>query len=127
MSTFMFQTVGGGGSSPSDPIFITYNFTDGQSATDLTGETEDGDEYTSVFYVFEIIRGTTVMANGNFVVQYLNVHRLLLLRYVPKHMVTHQSHSHSILLLDVSVRNHESRQISSLMCLPYKSLPKSGP
>ena len=38
--------------------------TDAQSATDLTGETIDFATYSSVDYDFEILRGTTVIANG---------------------------------------------------------------
>lgn len=47
-------------------------FTAGQAATDLTGETADGTVYTSVMYEYEVIRGTTIFANGRFVMQYLN-------------------------------------------------------
>lgn len=46
--------------------------TDGQSATNLTGETVDFATYTSCMYECEIIRGTTVIANGHIAVQNLN-------------------------------------------------------
>lgn len=50
----------------------SHSFTDGQSATSLTGETVNSASYKSVVYEFEIIRGTTVFANGRFSLQYLN-------------------------------------------------------
>lgn len=46
--------------------------TDGQSATDLTGETADGASYSSVIYEVEILRGTTVLASGRIALQYVN-------------------------------------------------------
>ena len=46
--------------------------TDGQSATDLSGETFLSASYSSVDYDFEIIRGTTVNANGIFSLQKQN-------------------------------------------------------
>jgi len=46
--------------------------TDAQSATDLTGETIDFASYSSVDYDFEILRGTTVIANGSLSIQDLN-------------------------------------------------------
>lgn len=47
-------------------------FTDGQSATNVTGETVDGSIYTSVVYEYETIRGTTVVSTGRFSLQYKN-------------------------------------------------------
>lgn len=41
-----------------------HSVTDGQSATDLTGETFDSTEYSSVLLFAEIIRGTTVVVTG---------------------------------------------------------------
>lgn len=43
-----------------------------QAATNLTGETFDGTVYTTVEYCYEIVQGTTIMARGNFSVQYFN-------------------------------------------------------
>jgi hypothetical protein len=59
---------GGGGESP----FAEHEITDGQSATALTGETIDFDDYSSAIYDAEIVRGTTVIANGQVFVQDLN-------------------------------------------------------
>jgi hypothetical protein len=59
---------GGGGESP----FAEHSITDGQSATALTGETIDFDDYSSAIYDAEVIRGTTVIANGQVFVQDLN-------------------------------------------------------
>lgn len=44
----------------------------GQSATNLTGESFDGTVYTSVVYAFEVVQGTTIMASGDFALQYKN-------------------------------------------------------
>lgn len=49
-----------------------FSVTNGQSATNLSGETVDGTVYTSVIYQFEIIQGTTIFASGHFSIQYLN-------------------------------------------------------
>lgn len=46
--------------------------TDGQAATNLTGEAFDGTVYSSVMIFFEIIRGTTVSAVGTLSLNYLN-------------------------------------------------------
>lgn len=46
--------------------------TDGQSATNVIGETIDFDEYSSAIYDCEITRGTTVIATGRFSIQNLN-------------------------------------------------------
>lgn len=59
---------GGGGWS----AWAEHTVTDGQSATDLTDETADGASYSSAIYEYEVIRGTTVLANGRLVLQYLN-------------------------------------------------------
>ncbi len=53
-------------------IQSSHAFTAGQSDTDLTGETVDSAVYTSAVYEFEIIRGTTIFANGRIALQYLN-------------------------------------------------------
>lgn len=66
--TYFFQS--GGGSSSS--TMTRFTVTSGQSATNLTGETFDGTLFTSVYYRFEIIQGTTIFSNGGFYVQYLN-------------------------------------------------------
>ena len=58
---------GGGWSAYSEPAV-----TDGQSATDLSGESFLSATYSSVDYDFEIIRGTTVNANGTFSLQKQN-------------------------------------------------------
>lgn len=52
--------------------WVLYSVTDGQSATALTGATLDISVYTSCFYDVEIIRGTTVIANGQIAIQNLN-------------------------------------------------------
>jgi len=52
--------------------FTEHSVSDGQSATDLAGETVDGDTYSSAVYEYEIKRGTTVLANGRISLQYLN-------------------------------------------------------
>lgn len=53
-------------------IWTKYNVTDGQSAANLAGQTVDGTIYTSAKYDYEIIRGTTVIDNGIFYLQYAN-------------------------------------------------------
>jgi hypothetical protein len=50
----------------------TYSVTSGQAATSLSGQTFDGVAYTSVFYVYEIVQGTTIMATGDFSCHYKN-------------------------------------------------------
>jgi len=52
--------------------WVTHSITSGQSATDLVGETADSATDSSVDYVFEIIQGTTIFANGTFSLQYIN-------------------------------------------------------
>lgn len=51
---------------------LKHAITNGQSATNLTGETFDGTVYTSMIYNYEIIQGTTILATGDFSVSYLN-------------------------------------------------------
>jgi hypothetical protein len=64
---------GGGGTSLGGwSARVSHAVTDGQSATDLTSETVDGTTYSSCDYHFEILRGTTVMSNGTFTLQYVN-------------------------------------------------------
>jgi len=63
---------GGGSSGSGFTPYSTYNVTDGQSATDLSGETWTSATYTSVDFYFEIIRGTTVNASGVFSAQLQN-------------------------------------------------------
>lgn len=58
---------GGGWSS-----FTEHSVTGGQSATDLSGETWTSADYSSVEYTFELIRGTTINANGAFTAQKQN-------------------------------------------------------
>lgn len=50
----------------------SYAVTNGQSATNLTGETYDGTTYSSIWFTVEIIRGTTVFASGEMSLQYKN-------------------------------------------------------
>jgi hypothetical protein len=52
--------------------FVSHSVTDGQSATNLSGETFTSASYTSVDYSFEVIRGTTVNASGEFSAQLQN-------------------------------------------------------
>lgn len=49
-----------------------HSITDGQSSTELDGETVDITDYSSCVYEYEIIRGTTVVANGRFSIQLIN-------------------------------------------------------
>lgn len=66
-------SVGSGGSSSGGWSAIAeHAVTDGQSATSLSGESWTAADYSSVDYTFEIIRGTTVVANGDFSVQNVN-------------------------------------------------------
>lgn len=59
--------------SGTDPgAWTEHTVTDGQAATNLTGETVDLALYSSAFYDYEISRGTTVIASGNFAIQNLN-------------------------------------------------------
>lgn len=62
-------TAGGGGGFSA---FVTHSVTDGQSASSLVGETFLSASYSAVDYFFEIIRGTTVNANGEFSAQKQN-------------------------------------------------------
>lgn len=52
--------------------FVTHAITGGQGETVLTDETVDGAVYSTAPYEFEIIRGTTIIANGRFSLQYFN-------------------------------------------------------
>jgi len=52
--------------------WVQHEVTDAQSATALSGEVLDLSAYSSVEYMCEIIRGTTVIANGMFSVQNQN-------------------------------------------------------
>lgn len=61
---------GGGGSDPGG--WATHEITNGQAATDLDGETLDLADYSSAIYEVEIIRGTTVISNGQMFIQDLN-------------------------------------------------------
>lgn len=63
-------------SGSTDPLgtsgWAEHAVTDGQSATALSGETFVAADCSSVDYYFEIIRGTTVNANGTFSAQNQN-------------------------------------------------------
>jgi len=61
-------TAAGGGFS----AFTSHSVTDGQSASNLSGETFLSATYSAVDYFFEIIRGTTVNATGEFSAQKQN-------------------------------------------------------
>lgn len=52
--------------------WTTHAVTNGQSATALSGETFLSASYSSIDYAFEIIRGTTVNASGEFSAQIQN-------------------------------------------------------
>lgn len=67
--TFDFITAPGGVSPGSETAWVTHEINDGQSATDLEGETIDFDLYSSALYEVEIVRGSTVFANGQFALQ----------------------------------------------------------
>jgi len=61
--------------SPSGIGFSTWNphaVTDGQAATNLVGETVDSADFSSAYYEYEILRGTTVFTNGRLALQRLN-------------------------------------------------------
>lgn len=61
---------GGGGTLT--PPWTSHNLTDGQAATSLAEETVDFSLYTSAIWECEIIRGTTVVANGPVTIQNVN-------------------------------------------------------
>jgi hypothetical protein len=64
---------GGSGSGAGESgAWTEHAITDGQSATDLDGETLDFNDYSSAIYDVEVRRGTTVIANGQIAVQNLN-------------------------------------------------------
>lgn len=50
--------------------WLTYDITDGQSATELDGQTIDSANYSGAIYEYEIIRGTTVHSTGKFSFHY---------------------------------------------------------
>lgn len=50
----------------------SFAFTDGQSATNLTGETIDGTIYSSRVIEYEVIRGSTIMSTGKVALHYKN-------------------------------------------------------
>jgi hypothetical protein len=50
----------------------SHSVTDGQAATNLTGETVDGTVYTSAVYQVEIIRGTAYFSSGDLSLHYKN-------------------------------------------------------
>jgi hypothetical protein len=56
------------------PFFArtSYPVTNGQGASNLSGQTFDGASITSVFYAYEITQGTTIMATGDFSCHYKN-------------------------------------------------------
>ena len=62
----------GGENDASSTGWTEHPVTNGQSATDLEGESFDLDDYSSADYDVEIVRGTTVIANGKLAVQDLN-------------------------------------------------------
>lgn len=57
---------------PSGFFLSDHDFTGGQAETALVAEDYDGDEYSSVQFFFEIVRGTTIFASGTLYLQYLN-------------------------------------------------------
>lgn len=59
-------------SSSTNSGWNTHTVVDGQVATDLATETIDFDDNSSAIYDVEIIRGTTVIANGPLAIQNLN-------------------------------------------------------
>lgn len=65
---------GSSGSSDSSGVgaWSEHALTDGQSATNMIGETVDLSLYSSAYYEYEIIRGTTIIANGSFFIQSVN-------------------------------------------------------
>lgn len=65
--------VGASGSETgSESPWAEHAVTDAMSATDLSGETVNFALYSSALYDVEILRGTTVIANGQIAVQNLN-------------------------------------------------------
>lgn len=60
------------GSGALSSVWVEHAVTDAQAATDLTSETVNFALYSSALYDVEIIRGTTVIANGQLAVQNLN-------------------------------------------------------
>lgn len=68
----VIPTVGGGGGGGGFSPWIVHPITDGQAATDLAAETLDLALYSSGVYDCEIIRGTTIFANGPVAIQNVN-------------------------------------------------------
>lgn len=69
LRTALIAAFSGGGSGF---VESSHSFTDNQAATDLSGETVNSANFKSAIYEFQIIRGTTVFANGRLYLQYLN-------------------------------------------------------
>lgn len=68
-------TVSSSGGGPNISAFIAtgpFTVTNGQSATDFSGETIDSVTFSSATYWFEVIRGASVFAKGWFDLQYMN-------------------------------------------------------
>lgn len=55
-----------------ESAWTTHSVTDGQAATDLSGETVLGTTYNSALYTYQIKRGTTVMATGELSLLYMD-------------------------------------------------------
>lgn len=53
-------------------VQTSHAITAGQSATDLLNQTVDASVYTSLWYFYEIIRGTTIFSTGSFKLHYRN-------------------------------------------------------
>lgn len=60
------------GAEESESPWSEHAVTDGMSATGLSGETVNFASYSSALYEVEIIRGTTVVANGRIAIQNVN-------------------------------------------------------
>lgn len=52
--------------------WVEHSVNDGQAATNLNDETVDGAVYSSAWYHYEIIRGTSVVASGTLALHYKN-------------------------------------------------------
>lgn len=66
------DNVSSSASSGSASGWTEHAVTDAQSATNLSGETLNASLYSSADYEVEIVRGTTVVANGRLAVQVVN-------------------------------------------------------
>lgn len=71
-----------------DSAWTEYAVTDGQSATTMSGQTVDFATYSSALYEVEIVRGTTVVANGRLAIQNVNGTG----RLVPGTFMTNEAH-----------------------------------